>query len=261
MYIFTDLKVKDELPNGRFNYELEYENKMKFGEAGPIIKDFREKQILDVFNFSYSQSGNLNQKRNWNDGTEEEKRPPYEMFLDTTNGKVGEEAVVTFANNNNITNRGVDYSITGKNVGDMGDVIFEINGEEFIIGCRTVQHFSNLLLLEGSKSFSQCHSTILTRIKATVAGKNANTLAKIIPYELITSDFNDEHKRKMLEFIKTVSFEVEIAGKIFKDDYEEMDKKPHRLYRGDNFMGTFIQQENRYAICKDLRRVMEIKEI
>lgn len=253
---FTDLIVTEKLNNGCLRYKILDGSKVRFGTR-PVISDFTEEELRDAFEFAFRQGFNLNQKANWAGAPDDEKRPPFQMFMDTLSGKTGEIADVHYFNIHDLPNRGVDYSITGIKEGDMGDIFVTINGLEHLIGSRTTNHYSNLLLLETSKDFSSCSATILNRIKYTLKGSRENTLEKLIPSHLRNINLTGEgQKEGLYEFIKTLSIEVELTGKMFKADYLKLDKRGHVLRRGDYFMYTFIKTENRYVCSGDLDEIM-----
>ena len=256
---FTKLKIIENLSNGHYRYDIPYEAKVGFGKRGIIIDHFTEEQIENVFEFSYHQGKYLNQKEGWDESDSTEQRKSYQMWLDTFSGKIGEEADVYYLSEKlKLDNSGVDYSITGKNDGDMGDIMLTNNR---LIGSRTTSHYSNLLLLEKSKSFAKCSSTILNRLMVTKRGMQGNTLESIIPKNMRTNDFCDSHKKELKSFImsKDIKFSVDIVGKIYKHEYMELDKIGHIIRRNDYFKFTKIKTTNRYVCSGDLWEITKTR--
>jgi len=92
----TKLSIEEKLEGGRNRYIIPSTAKVYFGSRGCVIRNFTDEQIKTVFGFSYNQASKLNQKEGWYQSDESEKRKSYEMFVDTFNGKMGEEVAVFY---------------------------------------------------------------------------------------------------------------------------------------------------------------------
>lgn len=252
---FTKLKEEEKLAGGFFRYGIPFQGKLQFGSSGIVIRDFPPECIKSIFSFSYKQASNLNQKEGWDMANESEKRTPYEMFLDTFNGKAGEEASVRYFNDYlNIKTSGVDYSITGKNEGDSQDIEAIIEGKPRAVSVRTTYYYSNLLLLETSKSFSVYDAFLLARIRYSKDGGRYGALSRMVPHELRTNDFCKKHAKELYAYVSKLDIEVEITGKLFKGDYDELNKTGHVIRRNDYLGKTKILTDNRYVCSGDLRK-------
>ena len=258
---FTKLKIEEKLSDTHNRYSVPRCSRVTFGSRNIIVNNFTTKQIRNVFEFSYYQASKLNQKEGWHDSDENEQRKSYEMFVDTFNGKIGEEGVVDyFSNVLKIPNSGVDYKITGKNEGDITDIDIINNNKILKVSVRTTKHFANLLLLETSKSFDQYDAFIMARLKTIMASRDSNYLGTLIPRALRTNEFNEEHRKDLYEFISSnLKFELEIVGKMLRDDFVQLRKTSNFLRRGDYMGSTKIKTENLYVCSGDLKALRRLK--
>lgn len=224
-----------KLQKSNESFWLDRADKIPFGQGKLYSVNDR---IEDLFNFSYNQAIKLNQKQNWNNSSH--YRTSEEMLLDTIEGKMGEEAIYKCANEKwgkiyDISP--VDYNIyDGQENGDKLDFIFihRKTGKEKIVAVRTVKFFSNLLLMETSKTWDHCDAIFLCRIKPLI-----DDILKGVPIC---------EKESIKQVLLKTDFKIEIVGYLDKQTFVKEVKDKMILRQGSKIFGTTIMETENYYV-------------